>query len=89
MASALAAIIAGIEAGRRPPVAGTGNLYGKGSPLPESLGTALAVAAQDDTILEILGRESALDFIAIARSEWQAYSGHVSDWERRRYLTSS
>ena len=89
VASALAAIIAGIEAGRQPPVAGTGNLYGKGSPLPESLGTALAVAAQDDTILEILGRESALDFIAIARSEWQAYSGHVSDWERRRYLTSS
>lgn len=89
MASALAAIIAGIEAGRRPPAAGTGNLYGKGSPLPESLGTALAVAAQDDTILEILGRESVLDFIAIARSEWQAYSGHVSDWERRRYLTSS
>ena len=89
VASALAAIIAGIEAGRQPPVAGTGNLYGKGSPLPESLGTALAVAAQDDTILEILGRESVLDFIAIARSEWQAYSGHVSDWERRRYLTSS
>ena len=89
VASALAAIIAGIEAGRRPPAAGTGNLYGKGSPLPESLGAALAVAAQDDTILEILGRESVLDFIAIARSEWQAYSGHVSDWERRRYLTSS
>jgi len=89
VASALAAIIAGIEAGRRPPAAGSGNLYGKGSPLPESLGTALALAAQDDTILEILGPDSVLDFIAIARSEWQAYSGHVSDWERRRYLTSS
>jgi len=89
VASALAAVIAGLEAGRQPPAAGSGNLYGKGSPLPESLGTALALAAQDDTILDILGADSVLDFIAIARSEWQAYTGHVSDWERQRYLTTS
>lgn len=89
VAAALAAVIAGIEAGRRPPAAGSGNLYGTGSPLPESLGTACALAAQDDTIGEILGADSVLDFIAIARSEWQAYSGHVSDWELRRYLGTS
>ncbi len=89
VASALAAVVAGIEAGRRPPAPGTGNLYGKGSPLPDSLGTACALAAQDDTILEILGSESVLDFIALARSEWQAYRGHVSDWEIRRYLETS
>ena len=89
VASALAAVIAGLEAGRQPPAAGSGNLYGKGSPLPESLGTALALAAQDDTILDILGADSVLDFIAIARSEWQAYTGHFSDWERQRYLTTS
>ncbi|HTY27643.1 MAG TPA: glutamine synthetase, partial [Mycobacterium sp.] len=89
VASALAAVVAGIEARRQPPPAGLGNLYGKGSPLPESLGTALALAAQDDTILEILGADSVLDFIAIARSEWQAYTHHVSDWERQRYLTTS
>jgi glutamine synthetase len=89
VASALAAVIAGLEAGRRPPVAATGNLYGKGSPLPESLGTALALATQDDTILEILGADSVLDFAAIARSEWVQYQHHVSDWERQRYLASS
>ncbi|MEI7915466.1 MAG: glutamine synthetase family protein [Mycobacteriaceae bacterium] len=89
VASALAAVIAGIEAGRRPPAAGSGNLYGKGTPLPDSLGTACALAAQDDTILEILGTESVLDFIEIARSEWHAYRGHVTDWERRRYLGTS
>jgi len=89
VASALAAVIAGIEAGRRPPAAGVGNLYGKGSPLPDSLGTACALADQDDTILEILGAASVRDFITIARSEWQAYLGHVSDWERRRYLATS
>ncbi len=89
VAAALAAVVAGIEARRQPPAAGQGNLYGKGSPLPESLGTALALAAQDDTILEILGADSVLDFVSIARSEWQAYTSHVSDWERQRYLTTS
>ncbi len=89
VAAALAAVVAGIEARRQPPPPGHGNLYGKGSPLPESLGTALALAAQDDTILEILGADSVLDFVAIARTEWLAYTGHVSDWERQRYLTTS
>ncbi|MHC9296001.1 glutamine synthetase family protein [Mycobacterium sp. LTG2003] len=89
IASALAAMVAGIEAGRTPPVAEGGNLYGKGAPLPESLGTAIALAAQDDTITEILGADSVHDFATIARSEWLAYTRHVSDWERRRCLASS
>ena len=89
IASALAAVIAGLEAGRQPPRAATGNLYGKGAPLPDSLGTAVALATQDDTILEILGADSVHDFAALARSEWLQYVGHVSDWERDRYLTRS
>ena len=89
ISSALAAVIAGLEARRLPPEAATGNLYGRGTPLPDSLGTALALATQDDTILEILGADSVLDFAALARSEWQQYVGHVSDWERRRYLSTS
>jgi glutamine synthetase len=89
IASALAAIIAGLEARREPPEAAAGNLYGKGTPLPDSLGTAVELAIQDDTILEILGEQSVLDFAAIARSEWDQYVGHVSDWERHRYLRTS
>jgi glutamine synthetase len=89
IASALAAVIAGLEARRLPPEPGTGNLYGKGAPLPDSLGTAVALATQDDTILEILGADSVRDFAAIARSEWDLYVGHVSDWERARYLSRS
>ena len=58
-------------------------------PLPESLGVAMELATRDDTILEILGADSVLDFAAIARSEWEEYSNEVSDWERRRYLASS
>ncbi|MCV7290372.1 glutamine synthetase [Mycolicibacterium wolinskyi] len=89
IAAALAAVIAGIRAKRTPPDAEGGNLYGKGIPLPESLGTAIALAAHDDTITEILGADSVHDFAAIARSEWLAYTQEVSDWERRRYLVNS
>src|SRR5690349_17751299 len=89
VASALAAVVAGLEARRPPPQSEGGNLYFTGTPLPESLGVALALATQDDTILDILGEASVRDFAAIAGSEWQQYSNHVSDWERHRYLTSS
>ncbi|WP_304116827.1 glutamine synthetase family protein [Mycolicibacterium bacteremicum] len=89
VASALAAVVAGIEAGRRPARAAGGNLYGSGTPLPESLAVAVALATRDDTIAEILGADSVADFAAIAHSEWQAYAGQVTDWERHRYLTTS
>jgi glutamine synthetase len=89
VASALAAVIAGLRAGSRPPEPAGGNLYDSGAQLPESLGVAVALAEQDDTIAEILGRESVHDFAAIARSEWNSYTRQVSDWERRRYLTTS
>lgn len=89
IASALAAVISGLEGRRLPPTRGEGNLYGEGVPLPESLGIALELATRDDTILEILGAESVRDFAAIARTEWEQFSNEVSDWERRRYLERS
>jgi len=89
VASALAAVVAGIEAGRRPDTAEGGNLYGSGTPLPESLAVAVALAVRDDTITEILGADSVADFAAIAHSEWLEYAKQVTDWERRRYLTTS
>jgi len=89
IASALAAVIAGLESKATPPPAQGGNLYTKGVPLPESLGVALELATRDDTISDILGVDSVLDFAALARSEWAEYSNEVSDWERRRYLARS
>jgi glutamine synthetase len=89
IASALAAVVAGLEAKRNAPTALGGNLYTEGVPLPESLGVAIELATRDDTILEILGADSVLDFASLARSEWVEYSNEVSDWERRRYLSSS
>jgi len=89
VAAALAAVVAGIEAGRPPAAAGSGNLYGSGTPLPDSLAVAVALATRDDTITDILGADSVADFAAIATSEWQEYSRQVTDWERRRYLRTS
>lgn len=89
VASALAAVVAGLRARRTPPPPAGGNLYESGTRLPESLGVAVALAEQDDTIAGILGVESVRDFAAIARSEWDAYNRQVGDWERRRYLASS
>ncbi len=89
IASALAAVIAGLEAKRNAPPARGGNLYNEGVPLPESLGVAIELATRDDTILDILGADFVLDFATLARSEWVEYSNEVSDWERRRYLGRS
>ena len=89
IASALAAVIAGLEAKHNAPPARGGNLYTEGIPLPESLGVAIELATRDGTILDILGADSVLDFAALARSEWVEYSNEVSDWERRRYLSRS
>ena len=57
--------------------------------LRRPLGVAIELATRDDTIAEILGADSVLDFAAIARSEWNSYGQHVSDWERQRYLAKS
>lgn len=89
VAAALAAVVAGLEADRPPAAAESGNLYGSGTPLPESLAVAVALATRDDTITEILGADSVADFAAIAHSEWLAYSRQVTDWERNRYLATS
>lgn len=89
IASALAAVAAGIERRRVPPTRGEGNLYGDGLPLPDNLGVAVELATRDETILDILGADSVRDFAAIARTEWVAFSHEVSDWERRRYLGRS
>ena len=61
----------------------------RASRCPNRSGVAIELATRDDTILEILGADSVLDFAALARSEWVEYSSEVSDWERRRYLGRS
>jgi len=52
----------------------------------DSEGQARALSLE---LEQYLGADSVLDFADIARSEWLLYQGHVSDWERQRYLASS
>ena len=90
IASALAAVIAGLEAKRNaPPAPRAATCTPRASRCRNRLGIAIELATRDDTILDILGADSVLDFATLARSEWVEYSNEVSDWERRRYLSRS
>jgi glutamine synthetase len=86
IASLLAAIAAGIEAGLDPDRRGEGNLYGTGEPLPATLADAVAAARADHTIADILGEDAVHDYAALAELEWHAFIGAVGDWDRDRYL---
>jgi glutamine synthetase len=87
VAGTLAAVVAGLEAGRGDPGAkGEGNLYGEGRPLPATLAEGVAAAREDAVIIEILGVDAVHDLTALAELEWEAFVGAVSDWDRERYL---
>jgi glutamine synthetase len=88
IASLLAAVAAGIEAGLDPSPRGEGNVYGTGRPLPLTLADAAAAARDDPTIAEVLGEDAVYDYTRLAELEWQAFIGSVGDWDRDRYLRS-
>jgi glutamine synthetase len=89
IASLLAAVAAGIEAGADPGLRGEGNVYGTGRPLPSTLADAVAAARNDATIAAVLGEDAVHDYAALAELEWQAFIGSVGDWDRERYLRSA
>jgi glutamine synthetase len=86
IASLLAAVAAGIEAGDDPGRRGEGNLYGTGRPLPGTLADGVAAARDDRAVAEILGEDSVHDYLALAELEWEAFVGSVGEWDRDRYL---
>lgn len=86
VASALAAVVAGLEDGADPGRRGTGNRYGEGDPLPATLADGVAAARADRRVAEILGDDAVHDFTALAEFEWQAFVQTVSAWDRERYL---
>ena len=68
----------------RPP---TDDPYGAGaSPLPRSLGDAVAALERDQALRAALTPEVIDWYAAIKRSEFDRYLRHVSDWEQREYL---
>ncbi len=57
--------------------------------LPDSLGAALDAFEEDDVLQEALGPETVESFLRAKRSEWEAFSTQVTDWEVRQYLETA
>jgi glutamine synthetase len=54
--------------------------------LPRTLGEAIDAFAADELARDTFGPEFHRSFIELKRSEWDAYSTVISDWEREQYL---
>ena len=53
--------------------------------LPRDLQTALHALAGDSTLAQLIGPAFVEQFLLCKQDEWDAYAGHVSDWEMQRY----
>ncbi len=56
--------------------------------LPESLGDAIDVLAQDPVLHEALGDHIFMHYIEAKRIEWNIYRAQVTQWERDQYLAN-
>jgi glutamine synthetase len=54
--------------------------------LPRNLGEAIEAFEQDELACETFGEEFHASYVKLKRSEWEAYSTVVSEWERTHYL---
>ena len=54
--------------------------------LPRSLGQALDAFQADPLGKVVMGEKMAAAWLSYKREEWHAYSVHVTDWEKSRYL---
>lgn len=96
LASALAAMLDGVERGMTPPAPIDEDMYEwpesrfteRGvATLPQTLGQALDALAADTVLSSAVGDDLVAGFIETMRVEWVDYCRSVSDWEYRRYLT--
>lgn len=92
LAATLAAGLHGIDENLAPPAACDTDLYaalaaGADMPerLPSDLGSALKALAADSHLCRRVGEEFLGEFLRLKRQEWDEFSGHVSEWELRRY----
>ncbi len=91
---ALAGAMDGIRAGQEPSLAVDENLVRYddaelvrlGIPsLPQTLGDALYLLAENDLVRTALGDYVCDQFLQVKRAEWSDYRRYVSPWERDRY----
>lgn len=95
IAACMMAGLDGIERGLLPPEEVTGNLFEMDEAtrrmqqiktLPDSLIRALDEMQRDALIMDMLGEHVAQRYVEGKQKEWDAYRGHVSNWELERYL---
>lgn len=53
--------------------------------LPQTLGTAIDILAQDETMRDILGHYIVDQLVTVKRGEWDEFRRHVSPWEHAKY----
>ena len=53
--------------------------------LPQTLGAAIDILAQDETMREILGDYIVDQLVTVKRGEWDEFRRHVSPWEHAKY----
>jgi glutamine synthetase len=58
----------------------------QGQRLPRNLQEAIDSFAGDELVGEVFSPGFVSDYAEMKQSEWDAYHGRVSDWERERYL---
>ncbi len=95
IAMTLAAGLEGIKEGLDPGEPHADNMYLKSkaelkeigvSMLPRSLGEALDAFDADPLSRKVMGEAMAASWLQYKREEWHAYSVHVTEWEKERYL---
>ncbi len=96
LASAIAALLDGVEQRMQPPAAIDEDLYEwpdarfaeRGvSTLPQTLGQALDALEADTVLATAMGEDFVAEFLNTKRPEWIDFCRSVSDWEYQRSLT--
>jgi glutamine synthetase len=85
-AATIAAGLAGIAAGAKPGAAFEGNAYEAKdvARIPHSIVDAINALEASDMAREAFGPEVHAHLLNMAKQEWAAFGGVVTDWERRR-----
>jgi len=96
LASAIAAMLDGVEQSLQPPVPIDEDIYEWPEArfiergvltLPQTLGQALDALETDKVLAAAVGVDFVAEFLSIKRTEWVDFCRSVSDWEYQRYLT--
>lgn len=94
LTAVLAAALDGIERRLSPGAPVPGDVGAMGAvaeqrgarPVPRTLERALDALARDEVVGGALGRLITGEYVAIKRSEWDAFAEHVGQWDRDWYL---